>query len=71
MYSGVGKLQHIQAKPMSRSSLAYANANRSYRVFERLYYDLKDILFKGDLGRLGNAFDRTVLSLDSTTISLS
>lgn len=70
LYSGVGKLQHIQAKPMSRSSLAYANANRSYRVFERLYYDLKDILFKGDLGRLGNAFDRNVLSLDSTTISL-
>lgn len=70
LYSGVGKLQHIQAQPMSRSSLAYANANRTYRIFERLYYELKDLLFKGDLGRLAKEFDRTVLSLDSTTISL-
>ena len=70
LYSGVGKLQHIQAQPRSRSSLAYANANRTYRIFERLYYELKDLLFKGDLGRLAKEFDRTVLSLDSTTISL-
>ena len=70
LYSGVGKLQHIQAQPMSRSSLAYANANRTYRIFERLYYELKELLFKGDLGRLAKEFDRTVLSLDSTTISL-
>ena len=41
LYSGVGKLQHIQAQPMSRSSLSYANANRTYRIFERLYYELK------------------------------
>ena len=70
LYSGVGKLQHIQAQPMSRSSLAYANANRTYRIFERLYYELKELLFKGDLRRLAKEFDRTVLSLDSTTISL-
>ena len=70
LYSGAGKLQHIQAQPMSRSSLAYANANRTYRIFERLYYELKELLFKGDLRRLAKEFDRTVLSLDSTTISL-
>ena len=34
--SDVGRLQHINARPMARSTLAYANEKRSYKVFEEL-----------------------------------
>ena len=41
LQSGVGHLQHINARPMARSTLAYANKKRTYKVFEDLYYSLK------------------------------
>ena len=36
LQSGVGDLQHINARPMARSTLAYANKKRTYKVFEDL-----------------------------------
>ena len=70
LQSGVGRLQHINARPMARSTLAYANEKRSYKIFEELYYCLKKQLFDRPLRGIGAAFDKVVLSLDSTTISL-
>ena len=70
LQSGVGRLQHINARPMARSTLAYANEKRTYKVFEDLYYCLKKQLFNSPLQGIGAEFDKTVLSLDSTTISL-
>ena len=70
LQSGVGHLQHINARPMARSTLAYANEKRSYKVFEELYYCLKKQLFNSPLRGISAEFDKTVLSLDSTTISL-
>ena len=56
---------------MARSTLAYANEKRTYKVFEDLYYSLKKKqLFNSPLRGIGAEFDKTVLSLDSTTISL-
>ena len=70
LQSGVGRLQHINNRPMARSTLAYANEKRSYKVFEELYHCLKKQLFNSPLRGIGAEFDKTVLSLDSTTISL-
>ena len=70
LQSCVGRLLHINARPMARSTLAYANEKRSYKVFEELYYCLKNQLFNSPLRGIGAEFDKTVLSLDSTTISL-
>jgi hypothetical protein len=53
---------------MKRTTLAYANETRSYRIFEQCYMLLLDY-FKSMLGqrRLQKAFDKPVYSLDSTT----
>ncbi len=53
LQSGVGRLQHINARPMARSTLAYANEKRSYKVFEELYYCLKKQLFNSPLREIG------------------
>ena len=68
LYSACGKLSHLDAKPMKRTTLAYANETRSYRIFEQCYMLLLDY-FKPMLGqrRLQKAFDKPVYSLDSTT----
>ncbi len=71
LYSACGKLSHLDAKPMKRTTLAYANETRSYRIFEQCYMLLLDY-FKPMLGqrRLRKAFDKPVYSLDSTTITV-
>lgn len=70
LQSGVGRLRHINVWPMARSTLAYANEKRTYKVFEDLYCCLKKQLFNSPLLGIGAEFDKTVLSLDSATISL-
>ena len=61
LYSACGKLSHLDAKPMKRTTLAYANETRSYRIFEQCYMLLLDY-FKPMLGqrRLRKAFDKPV-----------
>ena len=56
---------------MKRTTLAYANEKRSYRIFEECYMLLLDF-FKPLLGsrRLRNTFSKPVYSLDSTTITV-
>ena len=72
LQSSVGRLRHINARQMARSTLAYANEKRSYKVLKSCttYYCLKKQLFNSPLRGIGAKFDKTVLSLDSTTISL-
>ena len=71
LYSACGKLNQLDAKPMKRTALAYANQTRSYRIFEQCYMLLLDY-FKPTLGRrkLQKAFEKPVYSLDSTTITV-
>lgn len=71
LYSACGKLNHVDAQPMKRTTLAYANENRPCRVFEKCYMLLLDY-FKPMLGhgRLFKAFSKPVYSLDSTTITV-
>lgn len=52
LVSAVGKLQHLSAKAMGRTTLAYANEHRSYQAAQRLYFLLLQTykgLFKGHL----------------------
>lgn len=71
LYSACGKLNHLDAQPMKRSTLAYANEKRSYRIFEDCYKLLLNH-FQPMLGqgRLQKAFEKPVYSLDSTTITV-
>lgn len=71
LYAAYGKLNHVDAQAMKRTTLAYANEKRPYSIFEDIYYFLLDH-FKSSLGlkRLGKSFKKPVYSLDSTTISV-
>ena len=71
LYSACGKLNHLDALPMKRTTLAYANETRSYKVFEECYMLLLNF-FKPMLGqgRLQKTFEKPVYSLDSTTITV-
>ena len=40
LISAVGKLQHMAAKAMGRTTLAYANEHRSYETAQKLYFRL-------------------------------
>jgi hypothetical protein len=70
----LGKLRHLGvAKPPSHSTLSYANAHRPADMFKDLFYLVLGRL--RNLGELGPGkhkfrFQNTLMSLDSTTISL-
>ena len=67
-----GKLTHLGLdKAPPRSTLSDANANRTYRVFESLYFELvrQYISFISD-SRLKGLSIRNLKIIDSTTISL-
>lgn len=71
LHACVGKLNHVDARPIGRFSLSYVNANRTYKLYEAFYYILlKD--FESVLnGRvLKKRFKKPVYSLDSTLITL-
>jgi hypothetical protein len=57
LYSACGKLSHLDAKPMKRTTLAYANETRSYRIFEQCYMLLD--YFKPMLGCWANKRRKT------------
>jgi len=67
----MGKLRHlgISAAP-SKSTLSYANKNRSWKLYRDLFYETLDFCRKASPGKHKFRFKNKLLSLDSTTISL-
>lgn len=70
LISAVGKLQHLSAKAMGRTTLAYANEHRPYEMTKRLYFRLLQTYCNLFRGHLDQDFKRPVYALDSTTISV-
>ena len=67
----MGKLRHLGVVDApSKSTLSYANANRSWKLFRDLFYDTFDFCRKACPGKHKFRFKNKLLSLDSTTISL-
>ena len=60
---------HLGIKSVARSSLSYANNNRSYEIFEKLFYALlgqcKEVAINNNF-----KFNNPLYSFDSTTIKL-
>ena len=72
LYSSLGKLNHLGANAIGRSSLSYVNQHRDYHVYEDFYYGLLEH-FRSELtgARVKPiCTDKKIFSLDSTTIGL-
>jgi len=68
--SGMGRLNHLGARAPARTTLAYANQHRDWRLYEKVFYQLYDHCRSG-LGRKTKfKFKNPLLSIDSTHISL-
>jgi len=66
----VGKLQHLGIREApKRSTLSYANAHRSYKVYERTFYDLL-VRCREIAPRKKFRFKNKLLTLDATVIDL-
>ena len=71
MYSAQGGLQHAGgAQAMKRTTLAYANSTRNYRIFEKFYFLLLERFTDEFKIKLGKRYARPTYAVDSTTISL-
>lgn len=72
LFSSLGKLNHVGAQAVARSTLSYANKQRDYRVYQEFYYRLLEhfnpVLKGARIKRV--CPDREVFSLDSSTIGL-
>lgn len=67
----MGKLRHLGVvSAPSKSTLSYANTNRSWKLFQDLFYETFDFCRKASPGKHKFRFKNKLLSLDSTTISL-
>ena len=67
----MGKLHHLGiVDAPSKSTLSYANKNRSWKLFRDLFYDTFEFCQKASPGKHKFRFKNKLLSLDSTTISL-
>lgn len=75
LFASVGKLGHVGAQPLAKSTLAYANEHRDYRVFKDFYFYLMNLLEvkirQKNNRRLCNRFSKPVYSLDSTLLVLT
>lgn len=62
-------LYHLGVKSVKRTTLAYANENRSYKIYEKLFYLL---LHKLDMGKTKNKLriKNSISSVDASTIHL-
>lgn len=70
LYGADGKMNHLGACALKRTTLAYQNKTYDYRLFKDLYFRLLK-KFESAFGqRLSKRFQAPVYSLDSTTISL-
>ncbi len=63
------KLYHLGIKTVAKSTIADANKNRSYKIFESLFYELLGTC-KELLPRKTFNFENRLYALDSTTIKL-
>lgn len=70
LYSACGKLNHVDAQPMKRTTLAYAIEHRPYSVFEQCYKMLLGYFQPCMTRRLRKFFAKKVYSLDSTIITV-
>lgn len=67
----MGKLRHLGIfEAPNKSTLSFANKNRSWKLFRDLFYDTFDFCRKACPGKHKFRFKNKLLSLDSTTISL-
>ena len=63
------KNYHLGIKPITRSTLAYANSNRSHEIYQELFYSMVDKLMRKNKTRKLN-FKNPLYSVDATTIDL-
>ena len=71
LYSALGSLNHAGgAQALKRTSLAYANARRDYRIFEQFYFKLLEHYADLFNLRFSSKYDKPVYAIDSTTITL-
>jgi hypothetical protein len=68
--SCAGKLQHLGIEVPVRSSLSYANRQRPWQLFERVFYALFEKVSAKVVGRRKFRFKNKLVSVDSTTIDL-
>jgi len=61
---------HLGIKSAARSSLSYANNNRDYEIFEKLFYLLFK-QFKGVVSASQFKFNNPLYIIDSTTVTLA
>lgn len=68
--SFMGKLRHLGMKDAPiKSTLSYVNANRSWKMYQDLFYDTLDFCRMTTTQKHKFYFKNKLLSLDSTTIS--
>jgi len=65
-----GSWHHLGIRSAARSSISYANNNRSYEVFEKLFYALLKQCQEVVSGNIQFKFENPLYILDSSTISL-
>jgi hypothetical protein len=65
-----GRLSHLGTRTPARSTLAYANKHRDWKLYEKVFYQLYEFC-AADLGKKTKfRFKNPLLSIDSTHISL-
>lgn len=65
-----GKLAHLGIEAPARSSLAYANAHRSWELFEKVFHGLFERVAAKAVGKKKFRFKNKLVSIDSTVIDL-
>jgi hypothetical protein len=65
-----GKLAHLGIEAPARSSLSYANAHRPWQLFEKVFYELFEVVAAKMVGKKKFRFKNKLVSLDSTVIDL-
>jgi hypothetical protein len=68
--SASGKLNHLGVDAPSRSTLSYANAHRTWRLFEDLFYVVLERCRSAQPGKHRMRFKNPLFSIDSTTVEL-
>ena len=65
-----GKLAHLGIEAPARSSLAYANAHRTWELYEKVFYQLFETVAAKAVGKKKFRFKNKLVSIDSTVIDL-
>ena len=65
-----GKLAHLGIEAPARSSLAYANAHRTWKLYEKVFYQLFETVAAKAVGKKKFRFKNKLVSIDSTVIDL-